>query len=63
MSKLLKIFLILSIIGCTTVTPVKFDADWKIIKVKDENMACMPKKDVIKLREILINCGRPYGSF
>lgn len=60
--KLLKIFFLVSLFGCST-TPeqpfsAKFNADWKFLREKPEYeaMACLYQKDVLLLRELLIKC-------
>lgn len=59
--KLLGAFLILSLSGCASApTTTKFDGKWEFIERTpfEEPMACLPKDDVKKLRELLIRCER-----
>jgi len=53
MMRLLGAFLIMSLMGCATPDPgASFDGHWTILGDK----ACLPKDDVIRLREILLRC-------
>ena len=56
-----KIFLTLSFIaGCAAPPkPTKFKAEWVFIEPPMEKpMACLKEADVLKLRELLILCGK-----
>lgn len=57
MLKLSIVFLILTS-GCVSPPKAtKFDGKWTIVEfVPGEKSACLPQKDVYKLREILIRC-------
>lgn len=58
MRRLLVICLILS--SCRTGDKSKkFDGEWFFYETipGEEPYACLPKKDVIKLRELLLECG------
>lgn len=49
----------LFLLGCAS-NPVatKFDGNWKFVSLNPESepMACLPKQDVLKLRELLLKC-------
>ncbi len=50
--------MIFLILGSGCAAPVtKFDANWEIVQIPgNPPKACLPEKDVLELREILIRC-------
>ena len=58
MRKLLEIFLIITISGCTTMQGAEFDGDWKF----KDGMACLDVDDIIKLKKLLRQCEMPTNE-
>lgn len=58
MQKLLTICLTLSLFSCVSAPQAtQFDGKWVFVKDKEgEQMACLKRGDVIKLRAVLISC-------
>jgi hypothetical protein len=57
MPRPLIVFLMMALPSCSTPEPKKFNGRWDMIEVSPgDTRACLTEQDIIRLRELLIQC-------